>query len=76
MAADIGARIGIDGEKAFRDSLAAINSQMKNLGSEMKAVVASFTGMEDSEEAVTAKTNVLQKSVSTSANASIASKAG
>lgn len=66
MAADISAKIGIDGEKAFRDSLAAINSQMKNLGSEMKAVVSSFAGMEDSEEAVTAKNNVLQKSIEVS----------
>lgn len=68
MSVDIGAKIGIDGEKAFRDSLAAINSQMKSLGSEMKAVVSSFAGMEDSEEAVTARTNVLQRSISASAD--------
>ena len=66
MAADIGANIGIDGEKAFRDSLSAINSQMKALGSEMKAVVAGFAGMEDSEEAVSAKTDVLGRSIETS----------
>ena len=40
MATDIGARIGIDGEKSFRDSLSAVNAQLKNLGSEMKAVVS------------------------------------
>lgn len=67
MAADIGAKIGIDGEKSFRDSLAAINSQMKSLGSEMKAVVSAFAGMEDSEEAVAAKGDVLQRSIETSA---------
>lgn len=66
MSADIGARIGIDGEKAFKDSLAALNSQMKSLGSEMKAVVATFAGMEDSEEAVTAKNDLLQKSLDVS----------
>ena len=66
MATDIGARIGIDGEKAFRDSLGAINSQMKTLGSEMKAVVSAFAGMEDSEEAVSAKTDVLGRSIETS----------
>lgn len=67
MAADIGAKIGIDGEKSFRDSLAAINSQMKSLSSEMKAVVSAFAGMEDSEEAVAAKGDVLQRSIETSA---------
>lgn len=66
MAADIGAIIGIDGEKAFRDSLGAINSQMKALGSEMKAVVAGFAGMEDSEEAISAKTDVLGRSIEAS----------
>lgn len=66
MSADIGARVGIDGEKAFRDSLGAINSQLKTLGSEMKSVVSSFAGMEDSEEAVTAKSDVLQRSITAS----------
>lgn len=67
MSADIGAKIGIEGEKAFKDSLAAINSQIKTLGSEMKAVVSSFAGMEDSTEAVDAKTEVLGRSVAASA---------
>lgn len=66
MSADIGARIGIDGEKAFKDSLAALNSQMKSLGSEMKAVISTFAGMEDSEEAVKAKNDLLQKSLDVS----------
>ena len=63
MATDIGARIGIDGEKSFRDSLSAVNAQLKNLGSEMKAVVSSFTGMEDSEESLTAQGKVLELSL-------------
>lgn len=67
MATDIGARIGIDGEKAFRDNLSAINSQLKNLGSEMKTVVSAFAGMEDSEEALAAKGDVLLRSIETSA---------
>ena len=67
MSVDIGARIGIDGEKGFRDSLSALNSEIKTLNSEMKSVVTAFTGMEDSEEAVAAKTEVLSKSMEASA---------
>lgn len=62
-----GAKIGIDGEAAFRSSLAAINSQLKNLGSEMKSVVSAFSGMENSEGAVTAKGDVLKRSLNASA---------
>ncbi|MDD3393782.1 MAG: hypothetical protein PHG19_03960 [Anaerotignum sp.] len=65
MSADIGARVGIDGERAFRDSLGAINSQMRTLGTEMQSVVSAFTGMEDSEQSVTARTDVLQRSIGT-----------
>ena len=68
VAADIGARIGIDGEKAFRDSLNAINSQLKSLDSEMKAVVSQFADVEDSEEATAAKGDVLQRSVTVTAD--------
>lgn len=68
MATDIGARIGIDGGKSFRDSLSAVNAQLKNLGSEMKAVVSSFTGMEDSEESLTAQGKVLERSIQASAD--------
>ena len=67
MPADISARIGIDGEKAFRESLNAINSQLKNLDSEMKAVVSQFTDVEDSEQAAAAKGDVLQRSVAATA---------
>lgn len=67
MGTDIGAKIGIDGEAAFRSSLSAINSQLKNLGSEMKSVVSAFSGMENSEGAVTAKGDVLKRSLNASA---------
>lgn len=64
MSADIGAKIGIEGEAAFRNSLKMINSQMKTLGAEMKAVVAEFSGMEKSEEAISRKSDVLGRSIS------------
>lgn len=63
MAADIGARIGIDGEKTFRDSLKAMNAQIRSLNDEMKAVTSSFEGMENSEEAVAARSEVLQRTL-------------
>lgn len=66
MAADIGARVGIEGEGTFKASLKAINSQMKSLGNEMKSVVAAFTGMENSEEAVAKRGDVLQRSIAAS----------
>lgn len=66
MGTDIGAKIGIDGEAAFRSSLSAINSQLKNLGSEMKSVISAFSGMENSEEATAAKSDVLQRSIAAS----------
>lgn len=68
MATDIGAKIGIDGEAAFKSSISAINSQLKNLGSEMKSVVSAFSGMENSEEAVAAKGDVLKRSIQASAD--------
>ena len=49
MANDIGIRIGVDGEKEFKTALSAINAQLKNLSSEMKATVTSMTGMDSAE---------------------------
>lgn len=42
MAVNIGPRIGIDGEKEYRDSLKSIIEQSKTLASEMKALESSF----------------------------------
>lgn len=63
MAYDIGARLGVDGEKAFRSSINAINANIKSMGSELKAVTAQFAKNADSEEALTAKNQVLAKSI-------------
>jgi len=61
---DIGPRIGIEGEKAFKDSLSAVVSNVKALGAEMKAVTAAFSGNEHSMEALTAQSGVLERSIS------------
>lgn len=64
MPVDIGPRIGIDGESAFKNSLKAISAQVKTLGSEMKAVTAEFQDNADSMEALSAKSKVLKQSIS------------
>lgn len=60
---DIGPRIGIDGEKEFRQSILAVNAQLKSLGAEMKAVSAEFAANANSQEALTAKNEVLGQSM-------------
>ena len=64
MAVDIGPRIGIDGEKQFRDSLNNINQSLKVLDSEMKIVTAEFGANAKSEEALTKQNDILDRSVS------------
>lgn len=61
MATDIGPKIGIDGEKEFRDALNNINQQLKTLGSEMKAVTSEFEDNADSQESLAKQAQVLNK---------------
>lgn len=63
MAVDIGPRIGIDGEKEFRQQITNINQQLRTLGSEMKEVTSAFADNADSEEALAAKTEVLNRQI-------------
>ena len=63
MAYDIGPKIGIDGEAEFRKSLQAINQQLRTLGSEMKAVTSSFLEGDESQEALAAQTDVLNRQI-------------
>lgn len=59
----VGIRLGVDGEKAFHDSIKAVNAQIKSLGAEMAAVTASFTKNANSQEALAAKNEVLGRSI-------------
>lgn len=59
MATDVSIRVGVDGEKEFRTALNGINSQIKNLNSEMKTIVTSMTGMDNAEEKAAKQTDVL-----------------
>ncbi|MDF2820184.1 MAG: hypothetical protein K0R15_625 [Clostridiales bacterium] len=61
MAYDIGAKIGIEGEAEYRQSIRNINSTMKTLGSEMKLVTSEFDGQANSVEALKRKNDVLNK---------------
>lgn len=65
MAVDIGPKIGIDGEKEFRNQLTQVNQAVKTLGSEMKLVTAEFGRNAQSEEALTKKNDVLERTVLT-----------
>ena len=61
MAADIGPKIGIDGEKEFRDALKSMGQQLKTLGTEMKAVTSAFDVDNDSQKKLTAQSDVLNR---------------
>lgn len=61
--ADIGPKIGIEGEAQFRRELQSIQTGLKTLGSEMKVVTSEFAGQEKSTQALTAKNEVLEATV-------------
>lgn len=63
MAYDIGPRIGIEGEKEFRKAISDINNNMRTLDTEMKAVASQFDRNDKSQEAYTAKNEVLNKQI-------------
>lgn len=61
MGYDIGPKIGIQGEKEFRNQINQINNSLKEYGSEMNALTAKFSDNAKSQEALVAKTKVLEK---------------
>ena len=63
MADKFGLKIGLEGEKEFKQSLADINSAFKVLGSEMKLVESQFDKNDTSVEALTARNEVLGKQI-------------
>ena len=63
MAVDIGPKIGIDGEKEFRDELRNINQQLRTLGSEMKAVTSAFDANAESQDRLSAQAQVLTNQI-------------
>lgn len=63
MADNFGFKLGIEGEKEFKNALKDINSAFKVLGSEMTLVSSQFDKNDKSQEAVTARSKVLRKEI-------------
>ena len=63
MSENFGLKIGLEGEKEFKKSLAEINNSFKVLGSEMKSVDSQFDKNDKSTEALTARSEVLNKEI-------------
>lgn len=63
MPATIGPKIGIDGEAQFRRDLQLLNENIRTLGTEMAIVTSEFAGQEKSVEALTAKNDVLARTI-------------
>lgn len=63
MPVNIGPKIGIDGEKQYRDELNRIIQQAKTLDSEMKAVTSSFDKNTSAEQKATSQTKVLNAQI-------------
>lgn len=66
MAADIGIRIGVEGENTFKTALSGINAKLKQLNSEMKATVSSMDRMGDEEQTAAKKSDILARSIEAS----------
>lgn len=65
MADNFGLKIGVEGEKEFKNALSEINQSFKVLGSEMNLVSSQFDKQDKSIEAVTARNSVLNKEIDT-----------
>lgn len=63
MNREIKTTLALDGEKAFREAMSEAAREMRVLNSEMKASTASFAGHEDSSEALTAKSRILNSQI-------------
>jgi len=60
-----GLKIGLEGDKIFRQSLADINQSFKVLGSEMQLVTSQFDKNDRSAQALTSRNTVLNKEIDT-----------
>lgn len=63
MAYDIGPKIGIEGEKEWRDQIKTLNNSLKTLGTEMAVATSSFDKGDRSMDALSAQSAVLTKQI-------------
>lgn len=63
MADNFGLKIGLEGEKEFKQALSDINQSFKVLGSEMNLVASQFDKNDKSVQAITARNEVLNKEI-------------
>lgn len=63
MAVDIGPKIGIQGEKEFRQEISNVNQSLKTLAAEQKAVTSSFDAETDAEKKAAAQKEVLTRQI-------------
>ena len=61
--ADIGPKIGIDGEAEFKRQISDINGSLKTLSTEMKTVTSEFQNNADSAKSLTEQNKVLKEQV-------------
>ena len=60
---NFGLKIGIDGEREFKNSIREINSSFKILKSEMNLVTSTFKGNANSMDSLTSKSGVLTREI-------------
>lgn len=65
MAVDIGPKIGIQGEREFREQINQTNQALKTLAAEGKAVTSSFNDETDAEKKAAAQKDVLSRQIET-----------
>ena len=65
MADNFGLRIGVEGEREFKQALADINQSFKLLGSEMTLVTSQFEKNDNSAQSLAARNEVLNKEIDT-----------
>jgi phage-related protein len=68
MADNFGLKIGVEGEREFKNALRDINQSFKVLGSEMKLVSSQFDKQDKSVQAITARNQVLNKEIDAQKN--------
>lgn len=68
MADNFGLKIGVEGEKEFKNALRDINQSFKVLGSEMNLVASQFDKNDKSMQALTARNTVLNKEIEAQRN--------